>query len=115
MSRFTDKYLNFIIQSIDLNYILAEAEKEKYQVSLNSGVFEGIVKWGCNTKTLPYNYNISYGVIEHFLKKNYNKIIKINVLSKDENPLDRNIILHVPLNYDINQIKKEYHSVVSCI
>jgi len=102
-----------IISAIDLNYILAEARKEKYKVSLNHGILKNHIKWSIDTCHLSYNYEISTGIIHQFLSIHYDKIIKINISSNNDIlPLNRNIIIYIPSKTDLERIKQEYISVV---
>lgn len=102
-----------IISAIDLNYILAEAQKEKYDVNLIYGNIEDKIKWSNNTCNLSYNYEISTGILYQFISVHRDKIIKINISSINNIfPLNRNIIIYVPYEMNINKIKKEYKRIV---
>lgn len=101
-----------IISAIDLNYILAEARKENYEVSLCCGNINDKINWDRKKHYLSFNYEESVRILQHYISLHKNKIIKLNVSSDSYYPLDRNIIVHVPCCENINCIKKEYSSVV---
>lgn len=102
-----------IVSAIDLNYILAEAKRYGYRVCLVYGDLEQHVKWSSNATYLSHNYELSVGILYHFLSLHSDKIIKINITSDDDIfPLNRNMIIHVPYQFDIDKIKKEYKSIV---
>ncbi|XWV25662.1 hypothetical protein QJ856_gp0091 [Tupanvirus deep ocean] len=107
------KKVSEIISAIDLNYILAEAQKEKYVVSLLNGNLENRIRWENDICNLSYNYEIATGIIYQYISVHKDKIIKINVSSKNDiYPLNRNIIIYVPYEIDISKVKREYNSVV---
>lgn len=116
-----NKKIDQIISAIDLNYILAEARREEYSVSLTCGDFVNNVslvskkqiKWYNNKCNLSYNYELSTGIMYQFISTHEDKIIKINISSVDNiYPLNRNIIIYVPFKKYLSRIKKEYSSVV---
>lgn len=109
---FLRKKTEEIIASIDLFYILKEAAQKSYDVCLICGIFTDKLIWEDGAYNLSYNFNLSCGMIYNFIINNSNKIIKINISSDDEFPIDRNIIIYVPFEIDIYRIKKEYNSVV---
>lgn len=107
------KKITEIIAAIDLNYILAEAKKENYQVKLICGNLKNYIEWSDDICHLSNNYEISTGILYQFISNHSNKIIKINITSDDYfYPLNRNIIIYVPYEKDLIKIKKEYSSVV---
>lgn len=75
---------NKIIDSIDLNYIIAESSLYKYNIKILSKNI---------SIDLPYNYDIAYNIILNFIQNNKNNLIVINITSNDFFPLNRNIIL----------------------
>jgi hypothetical protein len=101
-----------IISAIDLNYILAEAEQQKYQVCLMCGDLRETITWGNMNRYLSFNYEISTGIIYDFISKHNDKIIKLNIKSDDFIVFDRNIVIYVPYEVDIHRVKKECSSVV---
>ena len=101
-----------IIAAIDLNYILAEAKREQYSVNLICGDLKNHIKWSSTSCSLSYNYEISTGMVFQFISVHKDKIIKINVSSDDIYPLNRNIIMYVPYEIDLEKVKSEYRSVV---
>lgn len=111
-----DRELNRIVKqillAIDLNYILAEAKKEQYMVTLSYGNLKEDIKWNRNPRHLSLNYEISKKIIHNFISKHKNNIIKLNVSSDNFFPLNRNIIIYVPYEIDINKVKQECSSVV---
>lgn len=117
-----DKLENIVMQiiaAIDLNYLLAEARRDGYKVSLMCADLErnkykrNKYKWSSQQYHLSYNYEISSNILYQFISSHTDKIIKINVSSIDDIfPLNRNIIIYVPCGIDPGYIKKEYSSVV---
>jgi hypothetical protein len=105
--------IDFLIKSIDLNYILAESRKERYQIRLFSGSINGNINWSNNVCYLSYNYEQSVGLIYWFVSKNVDKIIRLNISSTDHiYPLDRNMIIYYDDKISIDNIKKHYESIV---
>lgn len=101
-----------IVSAIDLNYILAEAKKERYNVSLTCGRLEDNIKWARFSRDLSFNYDIAFAILCKFVSSHSDKIIRLTVTSDDIFPLNRNMIIYVPYEIDINRVKKEYNSVV---
>ena len=107
------KNIKYLVNSIDLNYILAESQKEKYQVRLFSGSIEDNIKWSTEVCYLSYNYELSVKLIYRFIVQNIDKIIRLNISSNDEiYPLDRNMIIYYNEKVQLNEIKKYYDSIV---
>jgi len=105
--------INEMFCTIDLNYILAEARKEKYKLSLTNGHILNNIKWENDECYLSYNYDICVRLISHYILNHFDKIIKLNISSDhDIYPLDRNMIIYIPEKIDIDKICKEYESVV---
>lgn len=113
--KYLKKKINRIISAIDLNYILAEARKEKYNVTLTHGVLKDNIRWAHISHNLSLNYEISIGLLYNFISLHNDKIIKLTISSDDFFSLNRNIIIHVPSEIDINKVKKEYNSVIDFI
>jgi hypothetical protein len=102
-----------IIAAIDLNYILAEAKRDQYKISLMCGDLDANITWSGDISYLSYNYEMASGIIYHFISVHKDKIIKINISSdNDIFPLNKNIIIYVPYEIDLNRVKKEYTSIV---
>ncbi len=107
------KNIEYLVKSIDLNYILAESRKEKYQVCLFSGLIEDNIKWSTEVCYLSYNYELSVKLIYRFIVENIDKIIRLNISSNDEiYPLDRNMIIYYNGEIQLDKIKKYYDSIV---
>ena len=107
------KKVEEIISAIDLNYILAEAYREKYKVSLMYGDLVGCIKWHGEQCDLSYNYERSSGIIYEFITIHANKIIKLNISSTDNIfSLNRNMVIYFPIHIDIKKIRKECTSIV---
>ena len=103
-----------VIDTIDLNYILAEARIKNYSVCLITGDYiEGLI-WYNDKCELSYDYEMSANIIHQYLLNNISKIVKMNISSPsfDIYPINRNIILYVPYKIDMCQIKKNYDSIV---
>ena len=105
--------ITYIISAIDLNYILAEAKREKYNVSLIRGELDKKIKWSNDICHLSYNYELSAAIIYRYITHNHDKIIKLNISSSGNfYPLNRNMVIYLPEKIDINEIKKECESIV---
>lgn len=98
-----------IISAIDLNYLIAEAKLNQYHIKLVCGLWNNDIQWTDTYQILPHDFAISKKIINDFVYKNFNNVIKINVYSNDYDcPLDRNIVIHVPKEIDFNAVKNIY-------
>lgn len=108
-----NKIITYIISAIDLHYILAEAERENYNVILMKGEIDGDIKWSTDYCQLSYNYEISAAILYKYIVNNLDKIIKLNVTSVcDFYPLNRNMVIYLPKKINVDMIKKECESIV---
>jgi hypothetical protein len=95
--------IDYIVASIDLNYLLAESRINNYRIRL-----ETIGDNSKQKKSIPYEYDIAKDIISKFISKNLNKVIQIHQFSKDYHyPLDRKIIIHVPKGIDFQKYSKQ--------
>ncbi|BCS82941.1 hypothetical protein QLL95_gp1182 [Cotonvirus japonicus] len=106
--------VNELVNEIDLNYIIAEAERYNYNIMLVHGNLDANICWSENTCHLPYNYELAVNVLYHFIEKNFDKIIKLKVTHKydDIYGMNRNTIIYVPYKNNINEIKKLYYDSI---
>lgn len=105
------KRLSEIVSAIDLNYILAEAKQQNYKISLISGFVKNKnqIEWYLDqTEYLSYNYDLAVGMLFDYLMSNQNRLVRINISSKNSDfyPLNRNIIIHIPSDINSTYISK---------
>lgn len=113
-----DKYVKGIDKAIDLNRILARAQAEQHQIKLITGIYNperDRIVWGACEQNLPYFYKLAYGLLYNFIQAHQDKIIKINTTNNGLYPLNRNIVIHVPIDIDLDRIKREYASIIRII
>lgn len=108
------KIVNDIIAEIDLNYLIAEAVKNNYDLILVHGELDTTIEWSTNTYHIPCNYELAVSVLHYFIGKNMDKIIKLKSVSKFDcvYGLNRNTIIYVPYEYDIELIRKQYYNTL---
>lgn len=108
------KKVEEIISFIDLNYTLAEAKKYNYEIVLMKNKSTSTISpketkkivWSNNFQTLSYNYSSAELTLHKYIKKYYDRVIKLKISSKDyAYPLNRNIIIYVPYEVDLKKIK----------
>lgn len=98
-----------IVESVDLNYILKNAQHKMYLVELVIGKIDGDTVKYTKNYTLSCDIDISIAIMYKVLKKNIDRIIKIKITSEDYiNPVNKNIIIFVPFEQELQNIKKEY-------
>lgn len=102
-----------IDSAINLNYLLADAFQNRYEVSLSFGHLNKNIEWSKKTQPLSYSYQLTLTLLSNYLLKHSNKIIKLNISSTNiMMPFNRNIIIYVPYDIDIQKIKNEYSSII---
>ena len=110
------KKISRIVSAIDLNYIVAEAQVERYQIKLILGeIRKNKICWTKNEQVLPSTYKTSLKTLAKFVVKNQNRVIRINTKSLDDNyiTLDRNAIIYTPPTLDLTRTIKSQYAVVS--
>ena len=116
MVKYSDytKKTDEIISMIDLNYMLALARKERHTLRLVRGSYiNDDIVWSKKANVLSHNYRMACTQIRDFIADNNDKIIKINTTSNSNYPINRNTIIYIPLEYDIDNLNRELRR--SCI
>jgi hypothetical protein len=102
-----------IVDAIDLNYILAEAQRDHQKLNLIIGEAadtEHKIIWSEMQHPLRKTYKASLKLLTDIISKNDDKIIRLNTKSADDdlqNKLDRNIILYFPRKRSISNLVKK--------
>ena len=113
MHRNYKRIVEQIIFCLDLNYVLAEAEVYGYGVSLDCGIVESnAILWSNDRCDLSLNYDLSCGLLLNYIMKNENKIIKMVIDDETYYPLSREIIIYIPSDTNINDVKKIFQNIV---
>jgi hypothetical protein len=102
---------------VGLNYVLAEAEKEGYNVTLDCSHTQkkgshDQIKWSGDNFSLSLNYEISYGLLYSYILANKDKIIKMIVNSDEIYSINREVIIYVPPETNTYALKKIFHTVI---
>lgn len=103
-----------IADRIGLNYLIAEAIRDNQKISLYSGDYDGNkIYWSPNYYNIKMDYDLAIDDLLYFININVDKIIKLNIFcQKETSCLNRNVIIHIPYEIDIDNIRKEYSSIV---
>lgn len=110
MKRYISKAkINNIVESVDVKTIIAEAKLISAEIVLVVGKIEDEIVWSSDTVPLSYSYSLSCDIIHKCINLNKKSVIKIVVFSKNcLIPINRNIIIYVPVKYDLEKIRNKY-------
>jgi hypothetical protein len=80
--------------AIDLNYLIAEAIRDKLSIVLINGkLSKNDIRWSDIHHPLPLEFTLATENIIEFLKDHSNEIVRINIFSSE---INKNIIIYFP-------------------